>query len=86
MRRAVLAILVAGAAAISAAPAQARELPFCIKGQGVADAHGDCSYYTYEQCQAAASGRQNYCDANPFYTGGDAPPVRRPRTRVRRGY
>ncbi len=86
MRVAVLAILMAGAAAISAAPAQARELPFCIKGQGVDAAHGDCSFYTYEQCQAAASGRLNYCDVNPFFDGREAPPVRRPRARIRGGY
>lgn len=88
MRAAILAVLAIGAASainMTPAPAQARELPFCMKGQGIADAHGDCSYATYEQCAASASGRYNYCDANPFYVGNAAPapaPQRRTRNRA----
>ena len=86
MRALLLAMLtVSAVSALDAAPAQARELPFCIKGQGYADAHGYCNYWTYEQCQAAASGRLNYCDANPFYNGPD-PEDRRPRRRYRDRY
>ena len=68
MRSAFFAALLLGAAAaLSSAPAQAGERAFCIKGDNIADAHGDCSFDTYEQCQASASGRLAYCDANPFY-------------------
>jgi hypothetical protein len=48
-------------------PAQARDYPFCIKGDEYDSAVGDCSFDTYEQCKATASGRLAYCDANPFY-------------------
>ncbi len=27
----------------------------------------DCSYYTWQQCRAAASGTGNFCYANPRY-------------------
>ncbi|MCB1412452.1 MAG: DUF3551 domain-containing protein [Xanthobacteraceae bacterium] len=84
MRATLLAMLVLGAtAAMSSAPAQAHELPFCIKGQGYAQAHGECRFWTYEQCQATASGLRAYCEANPFYVGG---PPRHPRPRGRYSY
>ncbi|MBN8975177.1 MAG: DUF3551 domain-containing protein [Rhizobiales bacterium] len=68
MRSAFFAALVLGAAAaLSNAPAQAGERAFCIKGDNIPDAHGDCSFDTYEQCLASASGLRRYCDANPFY-------------------
>jgi hypothetical protein len=31
----------------------------------------DCSYWTWEQCRASASGLSRYCGENPFYV---APP------------
>ena len=52
---------------LAAAPAQARDYPFCIKGYDYPSGTGDCSFDSYEQCQATASGRLDYCDANPFY-------------------
>jgi len=68
------ALIVLGAAtALSGAPAQAGERAFCMKGQNIPDAHGDCSFDTYEQCLASASGRRNYCDANPFYARSEPP-------------
>jgi len=64
------ALAIGAAAAIGMVPdaAQARDYPFCIKGGGYEGGVGDCSFDTYEQCQATASGRDNYCDANPFYS------------------
>jgi hypothetical protein len=85
MRSAFLAALVLGAAAIlSNAPAQAGERAFCIKGDNIPDAHGDCSFDTYEQCLASASGLRRYCDANPFYMGYADPVPRRHRHRHHR--
>ena len=52
-------------------PAEARDYPFCIKGADYLGGLGDCSFDTYEQCQATASGRVAYCDANPFYGAAD---------------
>jgi Protein of unknown function (DUF3551) len=71
MAKCFLAVLAAGAvAAIGMVPdaARARDYPFCIKGGGYDGSLGDCSFATYEQCLATASGRDNYCDANPFYS------------------
>jgi hypothetical protein len=47
--------------------AQARDYPFCIKGESWPNTIGDCSFETYQQCLAMASGGRAYCDANPFF-------------------
>ncbi|WP_245269873.1 DUF3551 domain-containing protein [Nitrobacter hamburgensis] len=47
--------------------AQAWDYPYCIKGDYYQSGTGDCSFDTYQQCLATASGRRAYCDANPFY-------------------
>ena len=60
-------MLCCAASVISTLPAAARDYPFCIKGAGYGSAIGDCSFDTYEQCQASASGRDAYCDANPYF-------------------
>ena len=68
MRKAMFAIvtvLAAGAASIvGSAPAAAYDYPYCLQGRGVG-IPGDCSYQTYEQCQASASGRALTCNINP---------------------
>ena len=51
--------------------AQARDYPFCIKGDHYLGGLGDCSFDTYQQCQATASGRRAYCDANPYFGFSD---------------
>lgn len=78
MRSAFFAALVLGAAAaLSSAPAEAGGRAFCMKGQGIDMVLGDCSFDTYQQCLATASGRLNFCDANPYYQGRPAPAERR---------
>ena len=78
MRRAILAALTAsGLATFGALPAEAvgTRYPFCIQG---AEQPGlsNCTFTSYEQCQATASGRFLTCIANPYYVGeGDAPPA-----------
>ena len=69
MRKAMLALLAlsaAGAALItvSAGPAAAYDYPYCLSSRGYGYP-GECSYRTYEQCQASASGRDGYCNINP---------------------
>jgi len=60
-----LAALVTGLASISAsAPAQAGDYPWCVQGRDVGYP-GDCSYWTYNQCMASASGRFATCGLNP---------------------
>ena len=68
MRAAFSAFMVCCAAlASSALPAAARDYPFCIKGCDFGAGRGDCSFSSYQQCQATASGRLAYCDANPYF-------------------
>ena len=50
-----------------ALPAAARDYPFCIKGCDFGAGRGDCSFSSYQQCQATASGRDATCDANPHF-------------------
>jgi hypothetical protein len=70
------AVLAIGAmAAINMAPsaAQARDYPFCIRGPDFASPVGDCSFDTFQQCQASASGRLASCAPNPWYA--NTPPT-----------
>jgi hypothetical protein len=52
---------------LASSAAQARDYPYCIKGEYYESGTGDCSFDTYQQCLATASGRRAYCDVNPFY-------------------
>jgi hypothetical protein len=77
MRHAILFLAaVGGLAALGSSPAAAvgTRYPFCIQGP---DQPGlsNCTFTSYEQCQATASGRKLYCIQNPYYAGdGDAAP------------
>jgi hypothetical protein len=77
MRRVILALLTAGGfAALGATPAEAvgTRYPFCIQGDEQPGL-SNCTFTSYEQCQATASGRRLWCIANPYYVGdSDAPP------------
>lgn len=71
MRRAILALLaVGGLAAVGCTPASAvgTRYPFCLQGEAYPGL-SNCTFTSYEQCQATASGRFLYCMANPYYTG-----------------
>ena len=86
MRRSHVLALAFGAAAlceIAPGAAQAREYPWCVTSS---DGLFDCSYVTYEQCQATASGIGG-CVQNPRALVGDVDPDRfypgnRPRERA----
>ncbi len=54
---AAIAVGTVGAIGTTPTLAQVRDYPFCIKGADYGSAIGDCSFDTYEQCQATASGR-----------------------------
>jgi hypothetical protein len=63
-------------AAIDVAPAvagPAGNSPFCISGDdyGGSGTIGDCSFTSYAQCQATASGRAARCLSNPYYNSND---------------
>jgi hypothetical protein len=53
-------MLCGAASVISPPPAAARDYPFCIKGCDFGSGRGDCSFSSYQQCQASASGRDAY--------------------------
>ena len=69
MRNAVLVSIAFGAlCALGTSSATARDYPYCIKGCDYGSGLGDCSFATYQQCQASASGRLAYCAANPYFS------------------
>jgi hypothetical protein len=80
MRHAMIAIpaLLAAAAAMTAGagPAAAFDYPYCIQGRD-AGIPGDCSYRSYAECMATASGRLAYCNVNPRVAFGQPRPQRR---------
>ena len=47
--------------------------PFCIQGEEYPGL-SNCTFTSYEQCQATASGRFLWCIANPYYAGYRGPP------------
>ena len=62
---AIITVLAAGTASVvGSAPAAAYDYPYCLQGRGVG-IPGDCSYASYAQCMASASGRALYCNVNP---------------------
>jgi hypothetical protein len=62
---AIAALLAAGAATVAGStPAAAIDYPWCVQGRGIG-IPGDCSYTSYGQCMASASGRGLYCNVNP---------------------
>jgi hypothetical protein len=85
MRKVFLALILCSTASmITTLPAAARDYPFCIKGCDFGAGRGDCSFTSYQQCQATASGRDAYCDVNPYYTAYAEPqPNRGPVSRRR---
>ena len=84
MRKLVLTMLALSAGGVAtiatSAPAAAYDYPWCVQGRGVG-VPGDCSYQTYAQCEASASGRGLYCNSNPR-----AALNQMPQRRARRGY
>jgi hypothetical protein len=82
MRNAVLFLLAAsGLAMAGSMPAGAvgTRYPFCIQGNEFPGL-SNCTFTSYEQCQATASGRFLYCVENPYFNpGGDPRGYRGPR-------
>lgn len=70
MRRALLALMVgcAASATVAMPAASARDYPYCIRGCDFGSGLGDCSFTTYQQCQASAAGRVATCAENPYFS------------------
>jgi hypothetical protein len=86
MRKFSLAAVAVGTLAsvgMTPSPVQARDYPFCIKGDDFGGGIGDCSFDSYKQCLATASGRKAYCDVNPFYASPKQSAVAYPKNRRR---
>jgi Protein of unknown function (DUF3551) len=78
MRNVILAFLAAsGILSLAASPAEAvgTRYPFCIQGSEQPGL-SNCTFVSYEQCQATASGRRLYCIPNPFFAGETDDPRR----------
>jgi len=76
MRKLILSVLAAsGLAALAAAPAEAvgTRYPFCLQGDEYPGL-SYCTFTSYEQCQATASGRFLTCIENPYYVSESEPP------------
>jgi hypothetical protein len=71
MRNIIVTVLAAGClAALGAMPAQAvgSRHPFCLQGDEYPGL-SYCTFDSYGQCMATASGRFLTCVSNPFYAG-----------------
>ena len=77
-----LAVAVVGASI--AMPVIAQEAPYCIRGCDFAAGRGDCSFATYQQCLATASGRDAWCAENPYFNAKAAAQSDRSRQSRRR--
>ena len=66
---------------LASSAAQAGNYPYCIKGDYYVSVAGECSFDTYQQCLATASGRRAYCDVNPFYRPREDDPAAYPDVR-----
>ena len=88
MRNLVLALLAAsGLAIVAAAPAEAvgTRHPYCIQGYDYPGL-SNCTYDSYQQCAATASGRFLYCIENPYFNPGGDRRAYRGRYRAQSGY
>ena len=83
MKSLVALLTLAAAYALTPNAASAQGSSFCLRGCdfGV----GDCSYSSYQQCQASAAGRTAWCETNPDYRPVNAlQPADRPKVSRRR--
>jgi hypothetical protein len=65
MRSLLLLFAILGSTLVSG-PAAAQGYKWCVQGINLGYP-GDCSYSTYAQCMATASGTNDGCGINPYY-------------------
>ena len=84
MRNVFIALATSAAIfAIGQSPARAQSNAFCIQGDEFGS--GECSFTSYAQCQASASGRTAYCEPNRYFTTR-AMLIEKPNTRHHRSH
>jgi hypothetical protein len=85
MRWSLPALIAIGlVAAVDTASAAAGSSPFCIQGCDFGGGLGDCSFSSYAQCQATASGRDASCIANPYFNANANAALQPTRNRLSR--
>lgn len=65
MKTFVALLTIAAAGALNTVPVAAQNSPFCLRGCNFG--YSDCSFSSYQQCQASASGLTGWCEANPYF-------------------
>jgi len=65
-------LLTVAVCALASTAASAQGSSYCARGCDFGS--GDCSYSSYQQCQASVSGRVGWCEANPYVRTVSAPP------------
>ncbi|HEY0218437.1 MAG TPA: DUF3551 domain-containing protein [Afipia sp.] len=79
MKKLTIGVAAIGLTALAASvpsQAQARNYKYCLYQDRMGG--GDCSFVSYEQCRASASGRIADCRINPMWAyGGQDQPVKK---------
>ena len=67
----LLLLCIGGFGIVTRVPAKAvgTAYPFCLQGDQYPGL-SNCTFTSYQQCQATASGTTNSCTANPYYNPG----------------
>jgi uncharacterized protein DUF3551 len=65
MRTWLALLTISAATALGAGAAFAEGSAYCLRGCDFGA--GECSFSSYQQCMATASGRTGWCDANPDF-------------------
>ena len=93
MRKMIIGVGIAAVALMAGAPAADAQTnyPFgkrqyCWSGDRSNGGMPECSYYTWEQCQANMQGGGDHCFANPSYAWSGAPQDQRRRPSKRSSY
>jgi hypothetical protein len=74
---AAMSLAAAGVASLATStPASAQDYAYCLQSRATG-IPGDCSYSSYAQCMASASGRGASCNINPRVAFGAMRPYRR---------
>ncbi len=65
MKMLVALLAITTICALNTVPAAAQNGAFCLRGCDFG--YSNCTFASYQQCQATASGLTAWCEANPFF-------------------
>jgi hypothetical protein len=69
-------LVVLSAAGVQSASAATAPRPWCVRDGSFGRGSWDCTYHTFQQCLASASGNGGSCEQNPRYRGPEKQPRR----------